>query len=86
MERYLKTKKEEYLLELQRELGQEFILDRMFPSIEKQWSRPLCYPSEYIDTHCLEDKINSFTQQYGPLTESALKYVRQIGKHCFLSV
>lgn len=77
--------KNKYISELKRELYQEYILQMMYGNIEKKnkTNDPLqCYPKEYIDTCCLQNKVNSFKRKYGPLTESSFKYLRSMGAEC----
>ena len=75
--------RENILMELNRELNHKYLLELLYgqPIMRKQGN--VCYPNEHIDTVCLKERIDEFKALFGPLTETSLKYIRQIGHSCF---
>lgn len=68
------------LEQLNEELRQEQILKKLYGELRKADST--CYPTEKIDTYCLQDRVRQYKQKHGSLTNVALKYLRRIAADC----
>lgn len=67
------------------ELGREYYQNEI---LEKKYGKyipantGLCYPTEYVDSRCMQKKITAFIKEHGALTESFFKYARVFGAEC----
>lgn len=75
-----------------RNLQQEFTMRTFYDAIFKEDYDDLkstnatgCYPNYYIDTYCLQDKIELFESHFGKFTSYGMKYVRLLAEDCKVS-
>lgn len=81
LKRYESSGNIKYLIDSIKELNEHMIMESIFGKINNNSDND-CYPSTYVDSHCMEKKVEKFKELFGPLTEAKLSYLKIFGKDC----
>ena len=89
---YYKTGDVQLYHDIISELAERYIYQLIFGNeliemnnmLNEKASGDSCHPSYYIDTVCLKEKIDQFKSMFGPLNDNNMKYIKVIGRSCFV--
>ena len=82
--RYFDTGNELYLAAVANYIAEKSVMEEFFGELDHhhQHHTDPCHPSWYVDSRCMERKVNEFKELFGELTEARLQYVKIFGQEC----
>jgi len=83
--KYRITGDDKYLAAAYNQMVEHQTMQNIFGKISLQ-NTDRCYPKSFVDSRCMERRVNEFKQLFGELTDAKLPYLKVFGQDCIRNI